>query len=56
MRPFECHGCKWFYVRLINGTKEYFCTYSKNHQTGMKLGRIVGIHRIKRCNRKEIQE
>ena len=53
MKPFECHGCKWFYVRLINGTKEYFCTYSKNHQTGMKFGRIVGIHRIKSCNRKE---
>lgn len=50
----ECHGCKWFYTRKLKGTKECFCTYSKNHQEGMKFGRIIGIHRIKSCNRKEI--
>lgn len=53
MRPAECHGCRWFYVRVLNGIKEYYCTYRKKHQTGMKFGRIIGIQRIKSCNRKE---
>jgi hypothetical protein len=47
MSPSECHSCKWFYIIELKGVKEYFCTYSKNHQTNMKFGRIVDIHRIK---------
>lgn len=54
MCPFECHGCRWFYTRELKGIKEYYCTYSKNHQTGMKFGRVVSIRRIKSCNKKEI--
>lgn len=55
MKTFECHGCEWFYTRELKGVKEYFCTYSMNHQAGMKFGRIIGIHRIKSCTRKEIK-
>lgn len=53
MNPCECHGCKWFYVRKLNGGKDYMCSYSKNHQSGMKYGRLVSIKRKKTCNRKE---
>lgn len=56
MRPFECHGCCWFYIKELKGVKAYFCTYSKNHQKNMKFGRIVGIHRIKSCNRRNDYE
>ena len=53
MKPFECHGCKWFYVKELKGFKECYCTYALYHRKGMKPGRCVGIHRIKSCNRKE---
>lgn len=53
MRPEECHGCKWFYTRKLKGVKEFFCTYSKNHQVRTNFGRIIGIHRIKSRTRKE---
>lgn len=53
MKPFECHGCKWFYTKELKGFKEFYCTYALHHHKDMKPGRIVGIHRIKSCNRKE---
>ena len=56
MKIFECHGCRWLYTRELKEAKEYFCTYSKNHHTRIKFGRIIGIHRIRNCNRKEMQK
>ena len=53
MKPFECHGCKWFYTKELKGFKEFYCTYALYHHKDMKPGRCVGIHRIKSCNRKE---
>ena len=53
MRPEECHGCKWFYARKIKCFTEYMCSYSRNHQTSMKGGRLVNIKRKKNCKRKE---
>lgn len=55
MNPCECHGCKWFYVRELNRGKDYMCSYSKYHQSGMKWGRLVSIKRKKTCNRKEFK-
>lgn len=53
MEPCDCHGCRWFYIKRIDRYIEFMCTYTKNHQTGMKWGRLVNIKRIKHCNRKE---
>lgn len=55
MKLENCHGCKWFYIRTIKGCTEYMCSYVRNHQTGMKWGRLINIKRKKTCNRKEIQ-
>lgn len=55
MKLENCHGCKWFYIRTIKGYTEYMCSYARNHQTGMKWGRLINIKRKKTCNRKEIQ-
>lgn len=54
MNPCECYGCKWFYIRNINGYTDYMCSYSRNHQKGMKWGRLVSIKKKKNCKRKEI--
>ena len=53
MKLENCHGCKWFYIRTIKGYTEYMCSYVRNHQTGMKWGRLINIKRKKTCNRKE---
>lgn len=51
MRPYECLGCLWFYIKEIKKINEYFCTYSKNNQKGIKFGRMRRIERVKKCNR-----
>lgn len=43
MKLENCHGCKWFYIRTIKGYTEYMCSYVRNHQTGMKWGRLINI-------------
>lgn len=45
MKLENCHGCKWFYIRTIKGYTEYMCSYVRNHQTGMKWGRLINIKR-----------
>ena len=45
----------WTEDYLDNFDTEYMCSYVRNHQTGMKWGRLINIKRKKTCNRKEIQ-
>lgn len=58
MKITDCIGCKWCYVRELNGFKDYFCAWRKNHRKdtnydAMKWGRIVNLARIKHCECKE---
>lgn len=46
---------EWSHEDIIVGYTEYMCSYVRNHQTGMKWGRLINIKRKKTCNRKEIQ-
>lgn len=56
MRPYECMGCLWFYVKEGKRRNEYFCTYSKHNQNGMKFGRVRRIERLNNCNRYKSKE
>lgn len=49
-----CNSCRWFYIRIIKGHTEYMCSYARNHQKGMKWGRLINIKKKKTCNRKEL--
>lgn len=51
MRPYDCLGCQWYYVKPNDKSKTIYCTYNKNNIKGNKHNMMRKIARINNCTR-----
>lgn len=51
MRPYDCLGCRWYYINPKDKDKQIFCTYNKNNLQGYKHNMMRKISRINNCTK-----